>query len=426
MKKVITYGTYDQLHYGHIKLLERAKQLGDYLIVGVTSDDFDRSRGKINVQESLIERVEAVRQTGIADEIIVEEYEGQKIDDIKRLNIDIFTVGSDWKGYFDYIGDYCNVVYLDRTEGVSSSQIRAINNNIRIGIIGTSHIIDKYISESAYVNGLTLIKDCDIDTKNIDGVYVVSHPRNHFKDCKAAIEKNLHVLCESPLALKVSEVEDLYSLAKERGVRLVEGIKTAYSTAYSRMISLAKSGKIGQIISVDSTCTSMQVLDFTNDNIMERQWSSLTGWGPTALLPIFDLFGTHWKEARVISRITNQKYQFDDFSNASFIYTDSIASAKVGKGIKSEGQLIISGTKGYIYVPSPWWITDYFELRYEDQRQNKRYFYQLDGEGIRHELLSFIRIIEGTSINPISIDVSKAIASIMEHNAEKVSYYILK
>lgn len=170
----------------------------------------------------------------------------------------------------------------------------------------------------------------------------------------------------------------------------------------------------------------MQVLDFTNDNIMERQWSSLTGWGPTALLPIFDLFGTHWKEARVISRITNQKYQFDDFSNASFIYTDSIASAKVGKGIKSEGQLIISGTKGYIYVPSPWWITDYFELRYEDQRQNKRYFYQLDGEGIRHELLSFIRIIEGTSINPISIDVSKAIASIMEHNAEKVSYYILK
>ena len=98
MIKVITYGTYDLLHYGHIRLLERAKALGDYLIVGVTSDDFDKTRGKINVQQSLMERIEAVQNTGIADEIIVEEYEGQKIDDIRKNNIDIFTVGSDWKG----------------------------------------------------------------------------------------------------------------------------------------------------------------------------------------------------------------------------------------------------------------------------------------------------------------------------------------
>ena len=84
MVKVITYGTYDLLHYGHIKLLERAKALGDYLIVGVTADDFDKTRGKINVQQSLMERIEAVRATGLADKIIVEEYEGQKIDDIRR------------------------------------------------------------------------------------------------------------------------------------------------------------------------------------------------------------------------------------------------------------------------------------------------------------------------------------------------------
>lgn len=78
MKTVITYGTYDLLHYGHIRLLERAKALGDYLIVAVTSDDFDRTRGKINVQQSLAERVAAIRETGLADQIIVEEYEGQK------------------------------------------------------------------------------------------------------------------------------------------------------------------------------------------------------------------------------------------------------------------------------------------------------------------------------------------------------------
>ena len=120
MTTVITYGTYDLLHYGHIRLLKRAKALGDYLIVGITADDFDKTRGKINVQQSLMERIEAVRSTGLADQIIVEEYEGQKIDDIRRYNVDIFAIGSDWNGHFDYLKDYCQVVYLERTEGVSA------------------------------------------------------------------------------------------------------------------------------------------------------------------------------------------------------------------------------------------------------------------------------------------------------------------
>ena len=130
MVKVITYGTFDFLHFGHIRLLERAKQLGDYLVVGITADDFDKNRGKINVHQSLSERIEAVRKLGIADEIIVEEYEGQKIDDIPRLNIDVFTVGSDWRGYFDYLEDYCKVVYLDRTKGISSTEIRQEKRSI--------------------------------------------------------------------------------------------------------------------------------------------------------------------------------------------------------------------------------------------------------------------------------------------------------
>ena len=154
MVKVITYGTYDLLHYGHIRLLERAKALGDYLIVGVTSDVFDRERGKINVQQSLMERVEAVRATGLADEIIIEEYEGQKIDDIKRLNVDIFTVGSDWKGKFDYLSAYCKVVYLDRTSGVSSTEIRSEQQVVRLGLVGESPILNKIERESQYVNGL--------------------------------------------------------------------------------------------------------------------------------------------------------------------------------------------------------------------------------------------------------------------------------
>lgn len=154
MKKVITYGTYDLLHFGHTRLLERAKELGDYLIVGVTADGFDQARGKINVQQSLMERIEAVKATGLADEVIVEEYEGQKIDDIIRYGVDIFAIGSDWEGKFDYLNEFCQVVYLSRTEGVSSSELRAKQREINIGLIGETAVLNKYERESHYVNGV--------------------------------------------------------------------------------------------------------------------------------------------------------------------------------------------------------------------------------------------------------------------------------
>ena len=154
MKTVITYGTYDLLHEGHLRLLKRAKALGDYLIVGVTSDDYDKTRGKINNKQSLIERMAAVKATGLADKIIVEEYEGQKIDDIKRFGVDIFTVGSDWKGKFDYLQQYCQVIYLPRTEGISSSQLRAKENNLLIGIVGQTSLWWKFVNECHFVNGI--------------------------------------------------------------------------------------------------------------------------------------------------------------------------------------------------------------------------------------------------------------------------------
>ena len=156
MVKVITYGTFDLLHYGHVRLLERAKALGDYLIVGVTAEDFDKSRGKINVQQSLMERVDAVRATGLADEIVIEEYEGQKIDDIRRYGVDIFAIGSDWKGKFDYLNEYCHVIYLDRTEGISSTELRSQDQSFRLGLVGNSSFLNKVERECQLVNGLHL------------------------------------------------------------------------------------------------------------------------------------------------------------------------------------------------------------------------------------------------------------------------------
>lgn len=413
MVKVITYGTYDLLHYGHIRLLERAKALGDYLIVGVTADGFDMARGKINVQQSLMERIEAVKATGLADEIVVEEYEGQKIDDIRRLDVDIFTVGSDWKGHFDYLNEYCKVVYLDRTQGVSSSEIRAEQRELRIGLVGESSVLNKFERESHFVNGVVVTGVCTQDDSDFsdevkglpcvtnsldelldlcDAVYIVSHPTKHYEQIKASLLSGKYVLCESPIAIDVKHCQELLQLAKERNLQLMDSLKTAYSTAFNRMMLLVKSGIIGDVKSVDSICTSLSDLERTDGKPSPYTWNSICAWGPTAMLPIFQLLGTEYISKQMVSHLIAK--DFDSFTNIAFVYPHAVASLKVGKGVKSEGELIISGTKGYVYVPAPWWKTDYFEVRFENPANNKRFFYQLDGEGIRYEIVTFLKGIQ--------------------------------
>ena len=435
MIKVITYGTYDLLHFGHIRLLERAKALGDYLIVGVTADDFDKTRGKINVQQSLMERVEAVKATGIADEIIIEEYEGQKIDDIKRYGVDIFTVGSDWVGTFDYLNEYCKVVYLDRTQGVSSSELRSEVRNKRLGIVGDGMLISKHVNESNFVNGLEISAVCSSDERvcslakekgivieehyedllnECDAVYVVSHPEKHYAHIKQALTAGKNVLCEAPMALKNEECLELISFAKEKNLILMETVKTAFSTAYNRLLLLIKSGKIGEITSVDAICTSMRDLKNGTNPDYSKIWNSICAWGPTAMLPVFQILGTDFKDKKIVTRIIEEEYRFDAFTKVDFIYENAVASVKVGKGVKSEGELIVSGTQGYVYVPAPWWKTDYFEIRYENPADNKRYFYQLDGEGIRYELVAFCKAVQqGRSDGYIEKNVSLKMAEII-------------
>lgn len=426
MIKVITYGTYDLLHEGHIKLLERAKAMGDYLIVGVTADGYDLARGKINVQQSLIERIEAVKSTGLADKIIVEEYEGQKIDDIRKYNIDIFTVGSDWIGKFDYLRDYCEVVYLDRTQGISSTMLRSNIRQIKIGIIGDNILANKFYSECKFVNGVVV---SGILTENInaitpelsrlrfntfnelleasDAVYIASIPESHYYQASEAIKHGLHVICEAPITLFVEEFQKLLDLAKRNKVVLMEGIKTAYSLAFSRLMLLVKGGIIGEVISIDSTCTSLI------KNITPFTWSSICYWGPTAMLPITDIFGCDYCSSMIVTKRNNK--WFDLFTQVTLVYPHGVGTLKVAQGVKSEGELIISGTKGYVYVPAPWWKTDYFEIRYEDPTKNKRYFYKLDGEGIRNEIRSFYQLIHGNSeYCQVSPSQSEAIIKIIE------------
>ena len=121
--KVITYGTFDLFHEGHRRILERAREHGDHLTVGVTTEQYDEQRGKLNVRQSLMQRIENVRASGLADEIIIEERDGQKITDIQRHEIDVFVIGSDWAGKFDEFGDICRVEYLTRTPAISTTAL---------------------------------------------------------------------------------------------------------------------------------------------------------------------------------------------------------------------------------------------------------------------------------------------------------------
>ncbi|MDO4774937.1 MAG: adenylyltransferase/cytidyltransferase family protein [Aerococcaceae bacterium] len=414
MKKVVTYGTFDLLHYGHRRLLERAKALGDYLIVGVTADNFDKTRGKINVQQSLIERIENVKLTGLADEIIVEEYEGQKIDDILKYGADIFAIGSDWEGTFDYLRQYCRVVYLSRTEGVSSSEIRKGERNVRVAIQADITSCQKFVNESEHVNGIEIVNDCG----KPDAYYIADQSHTCYESIKLALNNGKHVLCSPLITLNKEQCAALFDIATKNNLILMNGIQVAYSIAYQRLLLLVKSGKIGKILSVDLTCTE----DMHGDE--DSALGSLSIWGPTALLPVFQLLGINYIDKTITTWIIDKRLKIDGFTKIDFVYKNGTASVKVGKAVKSEGELIITGTKGYIYVPAPWWKTDYFEVRHEDTAENQRYFYHLGGEGMRYEIAAFKKAIQDKQATlHVTEEVSKAICGVMDDfSAGKVNY----
>lgn len=411
MKKVITYGTYDLFHYGHRRLLERAKALGDYLIVGVTTDNFDLERGKMSTCNNVMERIEAVKATGLADQIVIEEYKGQKIDDIQKYGVDVFAIGSDWEGYFDYLKEYCEVVYLPRTQGVSSTQLREERPMVKIGVIGTGSIANRFIPEAKYVNSNEVIAAYNPHQEELrefceqyglnnvntvselyamcDAIYIASPHYTHYDYVKSALLAGKHVLCETPFVFSKEQAEELYTLAENRKLVLMVALKTAYCPAFGHLVSLLKSGAIGEIVEVNASVTTLT--DESSDKLNKNYYGgSMNENACFPLLPIFKLLGTEYENINFYSKIKND---VDMFTKAVFRYPSAVASFQVGLGVKSEGNLIVAGTKGYAYVPAPWWKTDYFELRYEDPNHNKKFFHTWAGDGLRYEIKDFVSAI---------------------------------
>lgn len=431
MKRVITYGTYDLLHQGHINLLQRAKALGDYLIVGVTNDSFDRERGKLNVKNNVLERVEAVRATGLADEIIIEDYIGQKIDDIQKYDIDIFAIGSDWEGKFEYLREYCEVVYLPRTEGISSTLLRSQSQqHIRLGVVGAGRIAKRFVKEVSFVSGVDLVGIYDANNEraneliqlnnsaavygdfdslldDVDAVYVATPHLSHYDYVKKSLLAGKHVLCETPLVLDGVQAQELYDLAQAKHLVLLEANKTAHCPAFNHLMVMIKSGVIGEVVDIEASLSKLLLDKNLREFDPKQAGGSMYELASYPLLPIIKLLGPNYENMNLYSRISGG---VDIFTRGVMRYANAICSFKLGLGVKTEGNLVISGTKGYAYVPAPWWKTDYFELRYEDQNENQKFFYKWDGAGLRYEIQEFISCVLNNRLISVRLTPAESIA----------------
>lgn len=437
MTKVITYGSFDLFHEGHYRLLQRAKALGDYLIVGITTEHYDEERGKLNVVDSLMDRIENVKKTGFADQIIIEDHVGQKVEDIQKYGVDIFTVGSDWNGKFDYLKDFCKVVYLERTRGISSTMLRSKNRAIiRLGIIGSGRIAHRFVPEVERVSGIVPVAvynphlesaqrfahELDLEMymdqleqfyESVDAVYIATPHQTHYSYIKESLKHGKHVLCEKPMVLKRAEAEELYELARGREVVLMEAIKTAYCPGFVQMMGVAKSGIIGAVRDVEACFSRLTPSDVREMKDLDYG-GSFTELGSYTMLPILKLMGTDYDTIRFDS--IKDDHGLDLYTKTNFVYDRGFATMKNGLGVKSEGQLIIAGTKGYILAESPWWLTRTFEVRYEDPNKRDRYNVNFLGNGLRYEISDFVYTINGFGGRNFKLtqEESIAMAGIME------------
>lgn len=405
MKKVITYGTFDLFHEGHYNILKRAKALGDYLIVGVTSESYDIERGKLNVRDSLLKRIENVRRTGFADEIIIEEYQGQKLSDIIKYKVDLLVLGSDWRGKFDYLKNYCDVVYLERTKNISSTKLRSEGTIFSVGIVTDDTEDNGMVMESKFVSGLHVEsvysedifvarEFCDryeLDSYGtdyerflggLDIIYIKSAQKNRADYIRRALERGKYVISDTPMTLNPEEMEELFALAREHRVVLVEKLTLVYLRAFTQLVWLTHGALVGDVVAVKCAVSQDDFEGGKNFNETVSQ----------ALCACIKLLGKDYLEVNTNAvKCSDGEFIYDMITVK---YPRALATIEIGTTVDVENELVIIGSKGRITVPNDWWNTGYFEAKVEGQEFLKRYSFNFEGNGLRYllqELMIMIR-----------------------------------
>ncbi len=286
---------------------------------------------------------------------------------------------------------------------------------MRLGIIGTGRIADRFVKTALMGNwgaeivcvynphiesALKFAREHNIDAYTYrleeladiaDAVYIASPHETHYEYAKYMLNAGKNVLCEKPLALKRAEAEELYALANDMGVVLMEAVKTAYCPGFEALIQVALSGKIGRIADVEAAFTRLTPIN-TREYMAPVYNGSMLEFGSYVLLPIIRLMGTGYKAVNF--KAIRSLNGVDAYTKVMLDYDEGMASGKMGLGVKSEGQLLISGTGGYILAESPWWMTKKFEVRYEDASKREVYNYPYESSGLQYEMKEFLHAVQ--------------------------------
>ena len=428
MRTVITYGTFDLFHRGHYNILKRAKEEGDYLIVGVTGETYDSERGKLSVQDSLATRISNVEATGFADKIIVEEYLGQKISDIIKYHVDVLVIGSDWKGKFDHLSKYCEVKYLERTKDISSTQLRQETMTIyRLGIVSDDVLDRDCIKEAESVSGIhaesVFAEDIDIahafrDRYELFGAYdnydefLDSADIVYVKTCEAkrleyvekALEAGKHVITDMPYTTDEETSKRINALAAEKNVALIENVSMLYQHAFGQLLWMARGNLIGSLISI--RCV------MSREQFEAEPYATLNDLAYYPICAIVKILGTDFESV-------HPKLVYDDKGNVThclihFNYENAVATAEVYDDLIQDGITIV-GTDGTITVPDDWWRVGYFWMKQKSDKKAKRYCSNFDGNGFRYLVqaaLREIRLEEGYNVQ-ITEEEGKTIIGVL-------------
>ncbi len=284
----------------------------------------------------------------------------------------------------------------------SDSTFHNPSTEIRVGIVGSGDMAGRFVREASCVDGVRVVSVFDPDRNRarsfclsngigacpdtvgeflsgVNAVYVASPVDTHCQYAALALENGRHVLCEMPFVTSLTEADNLLKLAARKDLVLLTALKTAYCPSFQQMIRVAQSGIIGEIVDVSATVTNllpeMKTAEFANERMLENF--------SYPLLVFFKLLGFRYRHLDCFVRRDGEKVSF---VHSSLEYDNAIGSFKVGVGVKSEGSLVVSGTRGYIYVPAPWWKPDYFEVRFENPADNKKYFFPYESAGLRYEI----------------------------------------
>lgn len=397
MKKVLTYGTFDLFHQGHYNILKRAKEEGDYLIVGVTGEVYDAERGKLSVQDSLATRIENVRKTGFADKIIVEEYLGQKIFDIMNYNVDVLVVGSDWKGKFDHLKKYCEVKYLERTKNISSTELREKMRIFSFGIATDDESDNNAILETKSVSGIHAESVYSADSKvvadfvskyeldagysdydkfldSVDIVYIKTDISKRAELAKRAVTAGKSVICDAPVSVNSEECAAIEKLAHDNNACFLRNITTNYLQAFGQLLWIARSNQIGDIVSVKSR-TSRKFFD-------DREKMSFYDIAYYAISAIIKIMGVDYESSNC--KLVKDEKGDIVFGQYNILYENAIATAELSMSPDLENGMEIIGTEGSIEVPEDWWRVGYFKAKTKDKMTSTRYTSNFDGNGFRY------------------------------------------